>query len=70
MSELTHAYWGKFIQMLAYKAARAGRSVVKINPRGTSKGLSTDDPLRNCRPTGGSSIESKTAASKYREAGL
>jgi len=57
MSGLTHASWGKFIQMLAYKAARVGRSMVEINPRGTSKGLSTDDPLRNCRPARGSSLD-------------
>ena len=57
MSGLTHASWGKFIQMLAYKAARVGRSMVEINPSGTSKGLSTDDPLRNCRPARDSSLD-------------
>ena len=31
------ASWGKFLQMLSYKAERAGRMVVKVNPRGTSK---------------------------------
>lgn len=31
------ASWGKFLQMLSYKAERAGRTVVKVNPRGTSK---------------------------------
>ncbi len=31
------ASWGKFIQMLSYKAERAGRMVVKVNPRSTSK---------------------------------
>jgi len=29
--------WGKFLQMLEYKAARAGVQVVKVNPRGTSR---------------------------------
>ena len=31
------ASWGKFLQMLSYKAERAGRTVVKVNPRGTSQ---------------------------------
>jgi putative transposase len=31
------ASWGKFLQMLSYKAANAGRMLVKVNPRGTSK---------------------------------
>ncbi len=33
------ASWGKFIQMLSYKAENAGRMVVRVNPRGTSKEL-------------------------------
>jgi len=37
------ASWGKFIQLLSYKAARAGRRVEKVNPKGTSEGLSFDD---------------------------
>ena len=41
------ASWGKFIQMLSYKAERAGRRVIKVNPKGTSKGLSFDDPYRD-----------------------
>lgn len=41
------ASWGKFIQLLSYKAARAGRRVVKVNPRGTSFGLSLHDPYRD-----------------------
>ena len=28
---------GRFLAMLAYKAANAGRRLVKVNPRGTSK---------------------------------
>jgi len=30
------ASWGKFFTMLSYKAESAGRTVVKVNPRGTS----------------------------------
>jgi len=41
------ASWGKFVRLLSYKAERAGRRVVKVNPRGTSEGLSMDDPLRD-----------------------
>ncbi|MHA1836195.1 MAG: RNA-guided endonuclease InsQ/TnpB family protein [Candidatus Odinarchaeia archaeon] len=39
--------WGKFIQMLLYKAENAGRGVIKVNPRGTSKGLSYKNKLRD-----------------------
>jgi len=39
--------WGKFIEFLSYKAERAGRRVVKVNPRGTSEGLTFDDPYRD-----------------------
>ncbi len=35
--KILDASWGKFFQMLLYKAERAGRAVVKVNPRGTSK---------------------------------
>ena len=38
---------GKLIQLLSYKAERAGRRVVKVNPRGTSEGLSIDDLHRD-----------------------
>jgi putative transposase len=31
------ASWSKFFQMLSYKAENAGRVLVKVNPRGTSK---------------------------------
>ncbi|AGK62096.1 transposase, IS605 OrfB family, central region [Archaeoglobus sulfaticallidus PM70-1] len=41
------ASWGKFIQLLSYKAERAGRRVVRVSPKGTSEGLSFDDPLRD-----------------------
>ena len=41
------ASWGKFIQLLSYKAERAGRRVVKVNPRGTSEGLTMGDPYRD-----------------------
>lgn len=35
--KILDASWGKFFQMLSYKAERAGKTVVKVNPRGTSK---------------------------------
>jgi putative transposase len=35
--KILDASWGRFFQMLLYKAARAGRAVVKVDPRGTSK---------------------------------
>jgi putative transposase len=31
------ASWGKFLHDLSYKAERAGRTIVKVNPRGTSQ---------------------------------
>jgi len=46
-SEISDASWSKFLHYLSYKAARAGKTVVKVPPRGTSKGLSLDDPLRD-----------------------
>ena len=33
------ASWGRFFQMLSYKAERAGRMVVRVNPRGTSQNI-------------------------------
>jgi len=33
------ASWGKFLSMLAYKAGRAGRRLVRVNPRGTSQSI-------------------------------
>jgi len=56
------ASWGKFIQLLLYKAERAGKEVVRVsrsytpaasalrastNPRGTSKGLTFDNQYRD-----------------------
>lgn len=41
------ASWGKFIEMLSFKAERAGRRVIKVNPRGTSEGLTFDDLYRD-----------------------
>ncbi|MCW7081008.1 MAG: transposase [Candidatus Methanospirare jalkutatii] len=46
-SEISDASWGKFLRYLSYKAARAGKTVVRVSPRGTSEGLSRDDPLRD-----------------------
>ena len=45
--KILDASWGKFVQLLSFKAERAGRRVVKVNPRGTSEGLSMDDPYRD-----------------------
>ncbi len=33
------ASWGKFLHYLSYKAGRAGRTVVRVNPRGTSRNI-------------------------------
>ena len=46
-SEISDASWGKFLHYLSYKAERAGKTVVKVSPRGTSEGLSWDNPLRD-----------------------
>jgi len=35
--KILDASWGKFLQMLSYKAENAGKMVMKVNPRGTSK---------------------------------
>ncbi len=45
--KILDASWGKFLQLLSYKAERAGGIVVKVNPRGTSKGLTYKNPLRD-----------------------
>jgi putative transposase len=37
--KILDASWGKFLHNLSYKAERAGRTVVKVNPRGTSQNL-------------------------------
>ena len=33
------ASWGKFLHALSYKAGRAGRTVMKVNPKGTSQDI-------------------------------
>jgi len=45
--EISDVSWGKFFHFLSYKAERAGKTVVKVPPRGTSEGLSWNDPLRH-----------------------
>ncbi len=45
--KILDASWGKFLHMLEYKAERAGIQVVRVNPRGTSEGLSYGDPYRD-----------------------
>ena len=45
--KILDASWGKFLQLLELKAERAGALVVRVNPRGTSEGLSYDNPLRD-----------------------
>jgi putative transposase len=37
--KILDASWGKFLQMLSYKAERAGRRVVEVDPKGTSQNL-------------------------------
>ena len=34
--KILDASWGKFFQYLSYKAERAGRKLIKVNPKGTS----------------------------------
>ncbi len=36
-SNITDASWGAFSAMLSYKAERAGRKIIKVNPKNTSK---------------------------------
>ncbi|MEM3454821.1 MAG: RNA-guided endonuclease TnpB family protein, partial [Thermoproteota archaeon] len=45
--KILDASWGKFLQLLSYKAERAAVRVVKVNPRGTSEGLSYENPYRD-----------------------
>jgi len=45
--KILDASWGRFLQLLEFKAASAGTLVVKVHPRGTSEGLSYEDPLRD-----------------------
>jgi putative transposase len=40
------AGWGSFFAMLAYKAASAGRELVKVDPRGTSQSCTCGAPVR------------------------
>jgi putative transposase len=37
--KILDASWGKFLHMLSYKAERAGKRVVEVDPRGTSPNL-------------------------------
>jgi len=37
--KILDASWGKFLQILSYKAENAGKIVMKVDPRGTSKGF-------------------------------
>ena len=45
--KILDASWGEFMQMLSYKAESASRIVKRVNPRGTSEGLTYDNPLRD-----------------------
>jgi len=45
--KILDASWAKFLQLLSYKAERAGGIVVKANPKGTSEGLSYENPMRD-----------------------
>jgi putative transposase len=45
--KILDASWGKFFQLLEYKAESAGVRVVKVPPKGTSEGLSCENPLRD-----------------------
>jgi|GEM_PF-1646769 len=37
--KILDASWGKFLQMLSYKAEGAGRTYLKVDPRGTSQNI-------------------------------
>lgn len=43
---ITDASWGKFLQMLAYKAESAGCELAKVNPRNTTKTCSKCDNIQ------------------------
>jgi|GEM_PF-182329 len=45
--KILDASWGKFFQLLECKAESAGVRVVKVNPRGTSEGLTYENPYRD-----------------------
>jgi putative transposase len=50
--KILDASWGKFLQMLSYKAERAGRRVVEVDPKGTSQNIpegSDRDYVAACR---------------------
>jgi len=46
-TQISDVSWSKFLHYLSYKAERAGKTVVRVSPRGTSEGLSWSDPLRD-----------------------
>jgi putative transposase len=45
--KILDASWGKFLELLEQKAERATVRVVRVPPRGTSEGLSYDNPYRD-----------------------
>ena len=45
--KILDASWGKFLHYLSYKAERAGKTVVRVDSRGTSRGLSYKNPMRD-----------------------
>ncbi len=45
--KILDTFWGKFIRLLHEKVERAACVVVNINPKGTSKGLTYENPLRD-----------------------
>ncbi|MCW4007314.1 MAG: transposase [Candidatus Bathyarchaeota archaeon] len=45
--KILDASWADFLQLLEYKAEGAGVRVVKVNPRGTSEGLSYENSMRD-----------------------
>ena len=45
--KILDASWGEFMEMLSYKVEGTGKIVKKVNPRGTSKGLTYNNPLRD-----------------------
>jgi len=45
--KILDASWGNFFQLLEYKAENAGVRVVRVPPKGTSEGLSYENPLRD-----------------------
>lgn len=43
LAKILDASWSRFLMMLSYKAERAGRTLVKVNPRGTSQEYKHDE---------------------------